>query len=74
MSTRDDLRRVRSEVGLNLSDLWWAYLSLGGSLGLDRFRHQLSTPSTLSTTDYNLIAVALNDHHQRQPLTYETDD
>ncbi len=74
MTTRNDLRRVRSEVGLNLSDLWWAYLGLGGSLGLERFQHQLSTPSTLSTTDYNLIAVALNDHDRRQPLTYEPDD
>ncbi len=74
MSTRNDLQRVRSEVGLNFSDLWWAYLSLGGSLDIGRFRDQLSTPSTLSTTDYNLIAQALNDHASHQPLTYRTDD
>ena len=58
----DCLDEGRQRAQLSSADLWYRYLTLGGSVTPDHFDQLLTGAETLSRHDYSLIAQALNDH------------
>jgi hypothetical protein len=58
-------QRVREAAGRaawNITDLWIAAFAIGGTLSVAELAGVLSGTSALTAAQYDLLAMALNDH------------
>jgi hypothetical protein len=68
------LRAGLALSGLGLSDLWMAYVGIGGSLTSAELEEALQGRRSLSDHEHDVVAQALNDHFtsigQDHPVAY----
>jgi hypothetical protein len=68
------LQTGRNLLGLSYTQLWVDYYALGGNHGLGDFEAWLTGGTALSSTNYDMVAVALNerfmDRNSDHPIPY----
>jgi hypothetical protein len=71
------LRAGFAMSGMRLSELWTAYVGLGGSLTVEDLDTALCGARSLSAHEHDLVAQAMNDHFtergQNHPVAYSNE-